>query len=149
MAGLGDLGAVSVWERLAPASDLVFRALFSLIFVVAGVGHFAQQETMVERLLAAPGAELATAVAPAPLLIAATGVVLIVGGVALLLGVATRWAAIALIAALVPITASVHVGAGIGHVGPLFKNVALLGGLVHFAVRGPGAWSLAARRVAA
>jgi uncharacterized membrane protein len=33
-------------ERFGPASDLVFRGLFSLIFLVAGVGHFVQKEVM-------------------------------------------------------------------------------------------------------
>ena len=51
-----------------------------------------------------------------------------------------------LIAVLIPITGSVHLAPGPEHVGPLFKNIALLGGLVHFAIRGPGSWSLDQRR---
>jgi putative oxidoreductase len=132
--------------RLAALADLGFRVLFSLIFVVAGIGHFARSEAMVERLAAAPLGFLATAVAPAPLLIAASGVVLTAAGVLLALGLATRLAAAALFAVVVPITVTVHLGAGAEHVGPLFKNVALLGGLLHFAVRGAGGASLDARR---
>ena len=129
-------------DGLKPAADLVFRSFFSLIFVVSGLGHFFRQEHMVEHLLSAPGASLATAVAPAPLLISATGVVLVLGGLALLVGVGSRFAALALLGALVPITFTVHVGPGSEHIGPLFKNVALLGGLVHFLVHGPGAYSI-------
>ena len=37
-------------ERLGPVSDVVFRGLFSLIFLVAGLGHFVQKEVMLARL---------------------------------------------------------------------------------------------------
>lgn len=139
-------------ERLAgfePAADLVFRGLFSLIFVVSGVGHFLRHEHMVERLLDSPGAALATAVAPASLLISATGVVLVLGGLALLVGWGSRFAALALLGALLPITFTVHIGPGSEHIGPLFKNVALIGGLVHFLVRGAGAYSVERARAPA
>jgi len=126
---------------LERASDLIFRGLFSGIFFIAGIGHFGQNEAMVQRLLAAPLSDLATALAPAEFLVYAAGVVLVLGGLALLLGLGTRLAALALIAVLIPITLTVHVG-NPGHAGPLFKNIALFGGLVHFLIRGPGAFSL-------
>lgn len=132
----------AVWvERWGPASDVVFRLLFSLIFVVAGLGHFFQREAMLARLDEAPLGALARLLGPPEVLMLASGVVLVVGGLALAAGVATRLAAVALFATLIPITATVHLGDP-EHVGPLFKNVALLGGLVHFAVRGPGAGAL-------
>ena len=53
-----------------------------------------------------------------------------------------------LIATLVPITITVHLGDFMA-TGALFKNIALIGGLLHFAVRGAGAYSLDARRSAA
>jgi putative oxidoreductase len=123
-------------------SDGAFRVLFSGIFLVAGVGHFVQADVMVRRLVEAPFGSLATAIAPAGSLIFATGIVLIAGGALLAVGYATRIAALALIGVLIPITVTVHFGGGPEHMGPLFKNVALLGGLVHFAIRGPGSWSL-------
>jgi len=36
------------------------------------------------------------------------------------------------------ISCAIHIAPG--HAGPLLKNVAILGGLVHFFVRGPGAF---------
>jgi uncharacterized membrane protein YphA (DoxX/SURF4 family) len=68
---------------MADASDVVFRVLFSVIFVTAGAGHLVRP-----------------------------------GGLTVDLG---------------------HTNA----LGPLFKHIALLGGLVHFAIRGPGAYSVA------
>lgn len=129
-------------NSLFATADLVFRALFSLIFLVAGVGHFIQADLMVERLVAAPLGGVATSIAPASVMISATGVVLVAGGALLALGLRTRIAAVALIAVLIPITGTVHLAPGPDHMGPLFKNIALLGGLVHFAIRGPGSWSL-------
>jgi putative oxidoreductase len=69
-----------------------------------------------------------------------SGAVFVVAGVLLALGVLTRLAALALFVTLVPITLSIHIAPG--HVGPLLKNVAILGGLVHFMVRGSGGYAL-------
>ncbi len=129
---------------LERGSDLAFRALFSLIFLVAGVGHFTEHEAMLERLQSSPWFELVASLGPPSAMLHASGASLLVGGVGLLLGYRTRLAALVLLATLIPITASVHLAPG--HVGPLFKNIALLGGLIHFAVRGPGSMALDARR---
>ena len=127
-------------DTVERASDLAFRVLFSLIFIVAGFGHFGAHEKMLADLRASPWFELVRALGSPSWMLYASGVALVVGGVALLLGVRTREAAILLFLTLIPITISVHIAPG--HTGPLLKNVALLGGLIHFAVRGPGAYSL-------
>lgn len=130
------------FETLRPAADTIFRVLFSLIFVTAGVNHVLQPATVATRLRAAPLASLLTSFAPAEVLVVATGVALLAGGVALLVGAHTRIAALVLAACLVPITVTIQLAPG--QMGPLFKNVALLGGLAHFAIAGAAshAWSV-------
>lgn len=115
-------------------AETAFRILFSSIFVAAGTMHLAFPDRVARRLAAAPLSRLVTWVAPPATLVTAAGVVLLIGGLALLFGLGTRLAAAALIAVVVPITVTVQLGSG--ELGPLFKNVAILGGLVHFAVVG-------------
>lgn len=123
-----------------PISDLIFRAAFSLIFIVGGIGHIANSALMMSRFEASPWAAAVSKLADPHTLLITSGVVLMLGGVLLLFGYRARLAACALFFTLVPITIVIHIAPN--HVGPLLKNVALLGGLVHFFVRGPGAYSV-------
>jgi len=118
---------------LAAAPDRVFRTLFSLIFLVAGLGHIVRPTQIVARLEAARIGAWVSSVFPSEVLVLSTGMALVVGGAGLLLNIKSRWAAVLLIACLVPITLSVQLAPD--KVGPLFKNIALLGGLIHFAFR--------------
>lgn len=56
---------------------------------------------------------------------------MMIAGFCLLIGYRTRWAAVALAAVIIPITLTVQVGQ-IHTLGPLFKNIAILGGLLFF-----------------
>ena len=67
-------------ERYGPASDGIFRVLFSLIFIVAGIGHFLQKDVMLARLAAAPLGHLASFLGPPDLLMTISGAALVLGG---------------------------------------------------------------------
>lgn len=127
-------------SRPQPGVDAVFRVLASGIFLVAGTKHLLATGHIVERLRSVPLADLVTAVAPAPVLVVAAGLVLAFGGAALLLGLRTSTAALALMAVVLPITLTVQTAPG--QSGPLFKNIAILGALLHFLFAGGGPWSL-------
>lgn len=130
---------------LERASDLIFRVLFSLIFLIAGLGHFFEREVMLARLADAPFGYLASFAGPPEILMPLSGVALVACGCALMLGLRVKMAAALLFLTLIPITVTTHLG-NPGHIGPLFKNVALLGGLLHFFVRGGGAYGIDSRR---
>ncbi len=109
-----------------------FRIATSLVFIVAGLGHIVRTDAMIARMLEAPlGQHLAEMVPARPLMLLSGGV-LMVAGVALAAGYRTRHAALTLMALLVPLTVTAHLGHG-DDPGPLLKNVALLGSLVHLA----------------
>jgi len=123
-----------------PLPEATFRVLLSLLFLVSGTTHLLKPAAIAARLDTAPFAHLASLVAPSATLVFLTGVGLVTGGLALLLGFQTRLAAVGLIAILVPITLTVQMTPEA--VGPLFKNVAILGGLVFFAAHGSDAFSV-------
>lgn len=60
----------------------------------------------------------------------------------LALGWMTRVSALVLFVTLIPVTVAIHVVPDTAHVGPLFKNVAILGALLLVWSRGPGAFAL-------
>lgn len=109
-------------------AGLLFRLLFSPLFIGSGLGHLGWPERFVSRMKEGPlGAWLADRFDPTPLIIA-TGVVLLGGGVLLLAGRWVRPAALALAMVVAPITLTAH--AGKADPGPLLKNLGLLGTLV-------------------
>jgi putative oxidoreductase len=113
------------------------RMLFSIVFVAGGVQHIVATDSVLERLHAARFGFFAALAGPPRLLVLATGVLLIAAGLALLAGVRVRLAAVVLAALLVPISVTALVGTT-GELGPLIKNVALLGGLLQLAAREGG-----------
>ena len=132
-----DMIQLEKYDRL---SDLVLRLAFTPIFIVGGVGHFAKHDHMLARLQDSPWLEWVEMIASPSLLLQLSGAVMAIAGFTLMLGWWTRLSALALFVTLVPITITIHIAPY--HVGPLLKNVAILGGLVHFFIKGPGAYSL-------
>lgn len=116
-------------------SEFVFRALLSLIFVVAGSNHLFATSAVKERLLNTDLGNWLTTYLPAELLIILAGIGLCVGGLALLMGFKTEWAALGLLLIILPITLVVQTQ-GLHTLGPLFKNVGLTGGLIYFWANG-------------
>jgi putative oxidoreductase len=98
---------------------------------------------MLARINESPWRDAVVTVGNPSLLLWMSGAVFVVYGAMLVLGYATRTAAILLFVTLVPITISVHVAPG--HVGPFFKNIAILGTLLHFYARGPGCFAIDSR----
>lgn len=122
---------------------LVARVLLAALFLLTGFG-----------MLSAPGGTagyFASIGLPAPLLTVWLVIALkVLGGVAILAGFQTRYAAYAIAAFCV---ATAFVGhfdfADQMQMTSFFKNIGLAGGFLALSVAGPGAWSLDARRGAA
>lgn len=123
-----------------PLAQTVARALFSVIFIGAGLNHLVRPEQVASRLEQSPQGAIVASFASPTLLVLLAGIALLAGGVALLAGFKTRLAAVGLALVLVPITLTVQVGAA--DAGPLLKNIAILGALLHFAVTPPSGFGV-------
>lgn len=111
----------------------VFRVMLSAIFLVASFSHLVKVEKTVQRIEDARFKGLAYFFGEPEMLVIFSGIVMFIAGLALLSGFKTRWAAIVLSAVLIPITLTIQVGQ-ITTLGPLFKNIAILGGLIFFII---------------
>lgn len=118
-----------------PWVDTIFRVFSSLIFLVAALGHIRAPDAIAQRLENAEiGAQIA-ALLPAVPLVVLSGVVMLIGGIALAIGFKTRLSALVLIACLIPITIAVQLEPN--STGPLFKNISIFGSLIYIAAHGP------------
>lgn len=109
----------------------ILRILVSGIFLVAGLNHLLNVEKTAQRIEQANFKGIAYFFGEPQWLIIISGVVMLSAGFLFLIGYKTKWAAIILMAVLIPITLTVQVGQ-ITSLGPLFKNMAILGGLLFF-----------------
>ena len=114
-------------------SVVILRIMLSLIFIVASTSRFFKLEQTVKRIEAANFSFIANIVGTPEIAVILSGIVMLIAGVALLIGFKTRVSAIILIAVLIPITLTIQVGQ-VATLGPLFKNVAILGGLIFFSI---------------
>lgn len=116
-------------------SIVIFRIMLSLIFLVAAINHLVSPAKVAARLAKAEMGFLATSLASPESLVTLAGIGLMAGGLLLLTGFKTRLGAAILILIIVPITLTVQIGSPEG-LGPLFKNIGLLGGLIFFFFNG-------------
>ncbi|HLR31764.1 MAG TPA: hypothetical protein VK074_04705, partial [Fodinibius sp.] len=72
---------------------------------------------------------------PFDFLVIPSGIIMVLAGIALIVGYHTQKAALLLILILIPITITVQTQ-GLHTLGPLFKNIGLLGGLIYFSANG-------------
>ncbi len=115
------------------SSIQILRIMLSGIFIMAGINHVFFPAQVAKRLMESSVYENVLFFINAELLVSATGIGLLAGGFFLVFNRYTRIAAILLLALLIPITISVQLQ-GWQTVGPLFKNVAIAGGLLFFII---------------
>jgi|TARA_R100001244_G_scaffold6593_2_gene7782 putative oxidoreductase len=132
-------------HKLSAWADPVFRVLTSLIFIIGGLGHFGEHQYMLDRMTDSPWWDVINMVGNPSWLLWLSGAIFIIFGVMLALGWMTRLSALLIFVTLVPITVTVHIAPG--HVGPLFKNIAILGALFLIYCRGPGRYALDNRNI--
>lgn len=126
-------------DRLGPAVPVVLRVVLGGLFVWHGLDKFDAGIDMVEGAFAGWGVPAASIAAPA------VSVLEVVGGIALIAGVATRLVALALAAVMVGAIAYVKADLGVISTAPMpgaELDLALLAGLVVLAVQGPGSLSV-------
>ena len=114
-------------------SVVILRMMLSLIFIVASTSHFFKTEKMVARIENANLGFIGTVPGSPETMIILSGIVMLIAGISLLVGFKTRLSSITLIAVLIPITITIQVGQ-MSTMGPLFKNIAILGGLLFFSI---------------
>jgi putative oxidoreductase len=130
----------SGWKFIVPLG----RALFALIFIMSGLGHFSTQ--MID-YAASQGVPVAN------LLVPISGLMAVVGGLMVLLGFYARLGALLLVAFLVPVTFMMHdfwtiqdAMQAMNQKIHFMKNLSMLGGALFIAFFGAGPVSLDARR---
>ncbi|MCG2431540.1 DoxX family protein [Aequorivita xiaoshiensis] len=109
----------------------ILRIMVSGIFLMAGANHLIEIEKTVNRIQMAKFKGFAEFFGHLELLVILSGIVMLAAGISFLIGFKTRWAAIVLLAVLIPITITIQIGQ-INSLGPLFKNIAIAGGLLFF-----------------
>jgi len=114
-------------------SVILFRVFLSLIFIVASINHLFNLEKVIHKINQARFKDLAYIFGAPEKLVIVSGIVMLIAGLALMIGYKTKYAAILLAMVLVPITLTIQVGQ-METVGPLFKNIAIFGGLLFFSM---------------
>ena len=109
----------------------ILRIMVSGIFLMAGANHLIEIDKTVNRIQMAKFKGFAEFFGNLELLVILSGIVMLAAGISFLIGFKTRWAAMVLLAVLIPITITIQIGQ-VNSLGPLFKNIAIAGGLLFF-----------------
>jgi putative oxidoreductase len=107
----------------------LFRSFTSLIFIYAGIKHLTNPQGIFKRLSSSTIYELIQNEWLFRNAILFSGAVMVMAGMALLIGYKSRSAAWLLLATLIPITLSTQLE-NLNDLGPFFKNVAIAGSLL-------------------
>src|SRR5690606_33105865 len=118
---------------VSSTSILVLRIAVSGIFIAAGTNHLQKPQGIAKRILEAPSGEFVSAIADTQCLALSCGVGLLFFGITFVLGVYRKISASALALLLLLITFTIRTDGGILF-GPLWKNVAIFGGLSLFII---------------
>jgi putative oxidoreductase len=129
-------------ETLRGVGALVGRVLLALIFVLSGSAKFAHPAMFAE-MMSQSGVPAGLVL----LLLYASAVIELLGGVFLIVGYQGRWVAGVMFLWLIPVTIVMHaVPGGMINQVMVMKNLAIMGGLLMVAVQGSGGMSLDAMR---
>jgi len=109
----------------------LLRIMLSGIFLVAGINHLVDVEKTTQRIEMAQFKGFAMFFGTLEILVILSGIAMIIAGISFMIGYKTRWAAMVLLVILIPISITVQLGQ-LTTLGPLFKNVAIAGGLLFF-----------------
>ncbi len=109
----------------------VLRTMLSGIFLIASVNHLLNVEQTAKRINTASFKDFAYLFGDPEILVILSGIAMLVAGLVFLAGYQTRWAALVLLMVLIPITITIQMGQA-NTLGPLFKNIAIMGGLLFF-----------------
>lgn len=112
-----------------PWSFTLFRALTSFIFIYAGSRHLLHADKILGRLQTTSLYQLLPQPEVFNYTIIASGLVMILAAVFLVLGRFQKWAATVLLFVLVAITLTIQLQ-DLNDLGPFFKNVAIAGSLL-------------------
>ncbi|MGZ5253355.1 MAG: DoxX family membrane protein [Flavitalea sp.] len=110
-------------------SNFLFRLLTSLIFLYAGIGHLFNSDKILAKLSKSSIYRIIDSPSVFTISILLTGVIMIAGAIMLIANYRVKYAAVALLLVLVPITLSVQLD-NPQDLGPFFKNVAIAGSLL-------------------
>lgn len=128
-----------------PGIALIGRILLALIFIVSGYGKLTNYAGT-EAYMASAGLPMVGLLLPLTILVE------LGGGLAIALGLMTRFVAIVMFLFLIPVSLVFHhfwdasaAQAMMQHI-QFMKNVSIMGGMLMLVYAGPGSWSLDARR---